>query len=230
MNFDLVTTQTKLKLVKHYLPSAWGLAVLLPSLLVPPSYRDSLVFHISLTVAWFYWIFAIYKIEYAFNKLAPEAAVMPKRTWLMSSIIGSHPTNYLLLASAMLLSAFKQTPLSIILAIAAPIFLTLTFSWYASIFNGLRQYINDRLPEAERVSRLSVWAITTGMGGPALFCFALQMLGQNPTWIQMSFVPIGIVASTITVYWMQEKIAVALVRERPNLLDDCYSIAGCGSE
>ena len=78
------TMPTKMKLVKHYLPSAWGIAFILPALLVPPSYRESIGFHISLTVAWLYWIFAMYQIENTFKKLAPDSSVLPKRAWLVS--------------------------------------------------------------------------------------------------------------------------------------------------
>lgn len=227
MSLDLVTTPTKLKLVKQYLPPAWGLAIFLPSLLVPPSYRDSLVFHLTLTLAWVYWVFAIYKIEYALNKMVPNSEVLPKRTWLMSVLIGSHPTNYLLIVMAMFLSAFRQTPLNILLTISAPVLLIVTFTWYASIFGALRRFINERVSESERVTKFSETAISLSLGLPGLVCFAMQMIGHTPGWVELSFVPLGIAASTAIAFCLQTKLATALLQERASLLDDTNTHDWC---
>ena len=223
MSLDLITTQTKLKFVKQYLPSAWGLAILVPSLLAPPSYRYSLFFHLSLTIAWLYWVLSIYKIEHTLHKMVPDSNILPKRTWLMSFIIGSHPTNYVLLLMAILLSAFKQTPVTILLTIAAPVLLIVTFTWYATIFGALRSFINERLPESERLSRFSERAISVCLGVPALICFAMQMIGQTPNWVVLSFIPIGTVASTVIVFGLQQRLAKALLVERESLLEDSLS-------
>jgi hypothetical protein len=227
MSFDLVTTPTKLKLVKQYLPSAGGLAVLVPALLVPPSYRDSLIFHLSLTIAWLYWVFTIYKIEYALNKMVPDSNVLPKRTWLMSLIVGSHPTNYLLLVMAFVLSSMKQTPLTLILTISAPVLLIVTFTWYASIFSAIRKFINDRLPESERLSAFSESAISICLGVPALLCFSMQMFGQAPGWIMLSFLPIGIAASTAIAFCLQNKLATAILIERATMIENGNSLNLC---
>jgi hypothetical protein len=227
MPIDLPTTPTKLKLIKQYLPSAGGLAVLIPSLLVPPSYRDSLVFHLTLTLAWLYWVFTIYKIEYALNKMVPGSNILPKRTWLMSLIVGSHPTNYLLLVMALVLSSFKQTPLTLILTISAPVLLVVTFTWYASIFGALRKFINDRLPESERLSAFSESAIGICLGVPALICFAMQMIGQTPGWIELSFLPIGIAAATSVAFCLQKKLATAILVERANMLEAGHALNLC---
>jgi maltodextrin utilization protein YvdJ len=124
---------------------------------------------------------------------------------------------------AILLSAFKQTPVTVLLTIAAPVLLIVTFTWYATIFGALRSFINERLPESERLSRFSERAISVCLGVPALICFAMQMIGQTPNWVVLSFIPIGTVASTVIVFGLQQRLAKALLVERESLLEDSLS-------
>ena len=121
---------------------------------------------------------------------------------------------------ATLLSTFKGTPLCLLLVIAAPLLLIASFSWYLSIFSSLRRFVNSYLPDTEHVSRFPEVLISLGLGVPAVVCFASQIFGQNLGWTQMSLVPIGIAISTLTIYWMQDKIGLALLQERKHILED----------
>jgi hypothetical protein len=229
-----ITTQTKLKLAKRYMTPDWGLIFLLPSLVVQANYASSLPFHLAMTLAWLYWAFSLYRMEYALRKLDPSSTVLPRKTWLVSLFLGAHPFNYLLLVFSLCVTQFPLTALPLASVIAAGAIALLSVSWYSMIFSSVRRYINERLPESEQLSKLFEYLVTFGVCAPAASNLFMNVFcGPHPDglfeYLRAALVSSGIFLSLACTVLIQHKLAQALSQVQTPSLDlaeDGLSIEG----
>jgi hypothetical protein len=204
----------RLKLAHHYLPPTWmGVLLAAPALVVPAFYESSLPFQAAMCLAWAAWIFSIYRMEWTLRRLEPGADVLPRRAWLISACLGSHPLNYLLIGCTLALLNFKQTAISLMILPAIPILILMTFCWYLNIFGNLRQFINQRLPHEQAVPKVAEQAIALGVSLPG----AMQMLclasSHDLDWIMRSSIPIGLFVAISCLGIFSRKLALALAVE-----------------
>jgi hypothetical protein len=211
----------RLKLANHYLPPTWmGVLLAAPALVVPPSYECSLPFHAAMSLAWAAWIFSTYRLEWSLRKLEPESEVLPRRAWLISTCLGSHPLNDLLIGGALALTTFRQTAISLVILPAIPLLILITYCWYLNLFGNLRQFINARLPHEQAIPKAAEQAIAVGLSLPG----AMQMLclasAHDPDWIMRSWIPIGLFVAISCLGIFKRKLALALSVQMPLLEDD----------
>jgi hypothetical protein len=215
----------RLKLANHYLPPTWmGVLLTAPALVVPPSYDGSLAFQAAMCVGWAAWIFFTYRMEWALRRLEPNAEVFPRRAWLISACLGSHPLNYLLIVCALALTNFRQTAISLVILPAIPIIILMTFCWYLNIFGNLRQFINERLPQDQAISKLAVQAIAIGLSLPGAMQLLCLACSHEPDWIMRSWIPIGLFVAIGCLGAFRGKLALALAVETRTVDDDSSSI------
>ncbi len=215
--------ECRLKLANHYLPRTWlSVAMTVPALLIAPSYQSSPAFHLAMCLAWASWIACTYKLESAARRLQPELEVLPRRTWLISACLGSHPLNYFLVACTLALHTFGQTAISLMILPAVPLVIVMSASWYLIIFGNLRQFINERLPGDQAIPEFAEQGIALGLALPGALQLSCLALSHEPDWIMRSWIPIGILVAIACLSTFKNKLAMALALQDEALAQEAF--------
>ncbi|HEY9685292.1 MAG TPA: hypothetical protein V6C86_27200 [Oculatellaceae cyanobacterium] len=225
-----VTIASKMRLAKRYMTPAWGLVVILPSIMVPCSYATSLPFNIAETVAWAYWMFVLYRIEFAMKKLDPVSQVLPRRAWLLSMFLGAHPLNYFLLIGSCMMLNYQGTAMPLAIVTSVGVMILLSVAWYSMIFTSLRRYINNRLPEPEQLSKAFEYLISFGICAPSavglmLLTTMFTELGQYE-YLRAALVSSGLLLSLGCTSVVQHKLAEVLSLVKEPSLEDLGEVEG----